>query len=235
MKAPPPISLYFCTLDNSFNNHYMKHILKAACVAAILLTATTAPAQSLGGLVKSVTKKATEAASTGAIGGGLVDLIGLNKVSEESLHGTWSYEQPAVVLESKNVLNKLGGSLATATIESEMKKQLEKYGFTKGKVVLTFKADKSFTASLNGKTVSGTYTVNNTNLTLSRKGIASVVMNVKHSGSGLQVAVPADKVLSLVNAVGSAAAKADSRIGAVTDLLKQYKGMYLGLKFTAQQ
>lgn len=213
----------------------MSRIVKTLCVVAALWGGSYAQAQSLGDFAKGIAKKANEAVKNNSIVNTAVDVIGLNKVSEKSLQGTWSYEEPAVVLESKNVLNKVGGGLVTSSIEEQMGKQLARYGFHKGKMTFLFKSDKTFTATLNGKAVTGKYSLEGANLTLSRSGIGSVKANVKHSGKSLQIAVPANKVIALVQAVGNTAAKVDPQIQTLTELLQQYNGMYLGIKFKASK
>ena len=61
----------------------------------------------------------------------------------------------------------------------------------------------------------------------------SFKMNVKKSGSELQVAMKADKLMSLLQGIISAAGKSDtSSLSSIASLTKSIDGMYLGLKFT---
>ena len=46
------------------------------------------------------------------LGNIVTGLLGTDKVSENSLMGTWSYKQPAIVFESENVLANVGGMAA---------------------------------------------------------------------------------------------------------------------------
>jgi cysteine synthase len=62
------------------------------------------------------------------------NLIGTAKVENSSLKGDWTYESPAVVFESSNLLKKAGGSLMTNTAEKTLQKYLAKIGFEEGKV-----------------------------------------------------------------------------------------------------
>lgn len=210
----------------------MNKTLKMLAFCGTIFFSLGASAQSLGSIAKSVASKATSATSASSVANSVVNLLGTSKVTASDLVGTWSYNQPAVVLESSNVLSQLGGSVATSSIESQMGTQLAKYGFTKGKVSLTFKADNTFSMTSSGKTVTGTYAVSGSTLTFSRSGVANVKTNVKKSGSTLQIAVSADKVLSLMNTIGATAAKGNSNLNTAVSLLKQYNGMNLGLKFT---
>lgn len=209
----------------------MNKTIKLLALTCTMFFSIGATAQSLGSIVKSVASKAAGNAS-GSVANSVIDLLGTSSVSAADLVGTWHYNEPAVVLESSNVLSNISGSVATASVEKQMGAQLAKYGFTKGKVSMTFNSDNTFSMTTSGKTISGTYAVSGATLTLSRAGLAKVNTNVKKTGSTLQIAVSADKVLSLMNTVGSTAAKANSNIKTITTLLKQYKGMNMGMKFT---
>ena len=63
------------------------------------------------------------------------NLIGTAKVENSSLKGDWTYESPAVVFESSNLLKKAGGSLMTNTAEKTLQKYLAKIGFEEGKLI----------------------------------------------------------------------------------------------------
>lgn len=219
----------------------MNYSFKAMAVAGLLLFTANAQAQSFGKILKSAVNKAKTDSGATKSGGlanvieGVTTALGTKTVTKESLLGTWSYEEPAVVLESDNVLSKLGGSVATSSIEDKMQEQLEKYGFKKGKVELTFKDDDTFSGKVNGKSVSGTYSVDGAHLVLKKRDMKNGVRtNVKIAGGDLQLAVQADKVLTLANAIGNVAGKSNATIGTVTSLLKNYKGMQLGMKFEKQ-
>lgn len=212
----------------------MKKTFRTLAVLCLLLAPAAAGAQSLGDLVKSVTGNgSSSSSSTSSVLGNVVNsVLGTQKVSAEALVGTWSYTEPAVVLESDNVLNKLGGSVATSQLENKMQTTLNKYGFTKGKVKLTFAEDGTFTCATATRKIKGTYTVDGSNLVLKKTGMTTgVKTNVNLSGGTLQLAVEADKVLTLMNTVGGVAAKANSSLSTVTTLLKNYDGMQMGMKF----
>jgi hypothetical protein len=57
-------------------------------------------------------------------------------------------------------------------------------------------------------------------------------MNAKLSGGELQVAMKADKLLALLNAVTQKAGTVNSQLSTLGTLTKNVKGMYMGLKFT---
>lgn len=201
-----------------------KNMLKMAFVALGMMVCGNANAQ-LENILKSV---AGEAAAN-VVG----NLLGTSKVSEKSLVGTWSYNQPCVAFESENVLTTVGSSMVSTKVEKTMQNGLTKVGFTSGKVVLTLKEDKTGIIKYNGKAVDVNWAVDGTNLKLTfpllNKGVS---MNAKLSGSELQVAMKSDKLLTLLNAITEKAGTVNSSLGTLNTLTKNVNGMYMGLKFT---
>lgn len=201
-----------------------KNMLKMAFVALGMMVCGNANAQ-LENILKSV---AGETAAN-VVG----NLLGTSKVSEKSLVGTWSYNQPCVAFESENVLATVGSSMVSTKVEKTMQNGLTKVGFTSGKVVMTLKEDKTGIIKYNGKAVDVNWAVDGTNLKLTfpllNKGVS---MNAKLSGSELQVAMKSDKLLTLLNAITEKAGTVNSSLGTLNTLTKNVKGMYMGLKFT---
>lgn len=201
-----------------------KNMLKMAFVALGMMVCGNANAQ-LENILKSV---AGEAAAN-VVG----NLLGISKVSEKSLVGTWSYNQPCVAFESENVLTTVGSSMVSTKVEKTMQNGLTKVGFTSGKVVMTLKEDKTGIIKYNGKAVDVNWAVDGTNLKLTfpllNKGVS---MNAKLSGSELQVAMKSDKLLTLLNAITEKAGTVNSSLGTLNTLTKNVNGMYMGLKFT---
>ena len=76
----------------------------------------------------------------------------------------------------------------------------------------------------------GTWSVEGTNLVLTILG-KSIKINANLSGGNLQLAMNADKMLTLLNAVTTQASALSSSFGTLTSLLKKYDGVHLGLKF----
>jgi hypothetical protein len=201
-----------------------KNMLKMAFVALGMMVCGNANAQ-LENILKSV---AGETAAN-VVG----NLLGTTKVSEKSLVGTWSYNQPGVAFESENVLATVGSSMVSTKVEKTMQNGLTKVGFTSGKVVMTLKEDKTGIIKYNGKAVDVNWAVDGTNLKLTfpllNKGVS---MNAKLSGSELQVAMKSDKLLTLLNAITEKAGTVNSSLGTLNTLTKNVNGMYMGLKFT---
>jgi len=192
----------------------------------------------LGNILKNVAgtavSKATGNSTAGDVASELIgNLLGTSKVSEKSLVGTWTYSQPCVAFESENVLTSLGSSMVSTKVESTMQKGLNKVGFTSGKVVMTLKEDKTGTIQFNGKNIIVNWAVDGSDLKLTFPIVdKGVTMNAKLSDNELQLAMKADKLLTLLNAITEKAGTVNSSLNTLNTLTKDVKGMYMGLKFT---
>lgn len=214
-----------------------KIFMRLAFVALGITVCNNANAQ-LSDVLKNVAgtavNKATGNSTVGDVAADLIgNLLGTSKVSEKSLVGTWTYTQPCVAFESENILASVGSSVVSSKVETTMKNGLTKIGFTNGKVEMTLKEDNTGTIKFNGKGVDVNWAVEDTNLKLTFPLLnKSVTMNTKLSGSELQLAMKADKLLTLINAITQKAGTVNSSLGTLNSLTKNVKGMYMGLKFT---
>ena len=214
-----------------------KNMLKVALLALGMMVCGNANAQ-LSNVLKSVAgtaiSKATSNSTAGDVASDLIgNLLGTSKVSEKSLVGTWSYNQPCVAFESEDVLTTLGSSMVSKKVESTMQKGLTKVGFNSGKVVMTLKEDKTGTIEFNGKNIIVNWAVDGSDLKLTFPIVdKGVTMNAKLSESELQLAMKADKLLTLLNAITEKTSTVNSSLGTLNTLTKNVKGMYMGLKFT---
>lgn len=214
-----------------------KNMLKVAFVAFGIMLCSNANAQ-LSDILKNAAgtavNKATGSSTAGNVAADLLgNLLGTTAISEKNLVGTWTYTQPCVAFESEDLLTSVGSSMISGKVESTMKNGLTKVGFTSGKVVMTLKEDKTGVIKYNGKGVDVNWAVDGTNLKLTFPLLnQGVTMNAKLSGGELQVAMKADKLLALLNAVTQKAGTVNSQLSTLGTLTKNVKGMYMGLKYT---
>ncbi len=214
-----------------------KNMLKVALLALGMMVCGNANAQ-LSNVLKSVAgtaiSKATGNSTAGDVASDLIgNLLGTSKVSEKSLVGTWTYNQPCVAFESEDVLTTLGSSMVSKKVESTMQKGLTKVGFNSGKVVMTLKEDKTGTIEFNGKNIVVNWAVDGSDLKLTFPIVdKGVTMNAKLTESELQLAMKADKLLTLLNTITEKTSTVNSSLGTLNTLTKNVKGMYMGLKFT---
>ena len=207
----------------------MRKILKAGLFVALFqVCCVSLPAQSLGDVLKKVASSSSVVETATDY---VASLLGVSEVTAEDLVGTWTYSEPVLVLESDQILSKLGGTVAASTIEEKMASVLEKIGLSEGDVKLTFESGGKYACEFNGHSISGTYEVSDATLTLKKLNYTTLSANVKKTGSTLQLAVEADKLLTLVSSITSLA-PSSSTLSTVTSLLNNYDGLQLGMKFT---
>lgn len=209
----------------------MKNIIRMAFAAFISLCAPFTASAQLNNLLKNTAGSLLGSDNAAnAVTNIVTNLLGNEKLSEQNLVGTWIYEEPCVVLESQDILGKLGSTLITNKIIAQETKALQKIGFTKGKVVLTLNQDKSGSIKVGQRTTPLSWNVSSSNLTLTIL-TRDIKINAKLKTNNLQLAMNADKLLSLVSAAATGAAKVNNNFGVISTLLNKYNGLYLGLKF----
>ncbi len=218
----------------------MKKTIRVALAALVLTALPLSASAQLSDVLKKVASGVSSSSSSssdsklGSLVSDLVgNLLGANKLNEKNLVGTWTYTEPCVVMESDNVLSKIGGDVASSKIEDKMEELLEKVGFKPGSVSITFEEDKSGAITIDGKDVKITWDVDEADVifTILKKDIS---INADISGGKLQLAMSADKMLDLLGAVCSGVSNIVSQASIVTNLLSKYDGLYLGLKFEKQ-
>ena len=100
----------------------------------------------------------------------------------------------------------------------------------------TFNADKTFTATLNGRNMSGTYSLDTASKTLHLQfvgGLLNLQPQVTRNGNGIALLFESDKLLGLLSTASSLLGKmGNSNLAMVSSLLGNYQGMRIGLKLS---
>lgn len=154
-------------------------------------------------------------------------------VEQKDIVGTWVYTGSDAVFESENLLAQAGGLVAASSIEQKADSYLSKYGIKKGVSTFTFKSDNTFTATLNGKTISGTYALDSKNKMLrlsAMAGLLNLTPYVARSTNGISILFEADKILSLAGTASSLLGQSNAQLSLLNNLLGNYNGLRLGLQ-----
>ncbi len=207
-----------------------------ALVATVALAMPMAANAQLTDVLKKIGGSSDSSSSSSStisnlVSGVVGSLLGTNKLTVKNLAYTWTYSEPCIVMESDNVLSKIGGAVASDKLEDTLASFLEKIGFTAGKVVMTLKDDNTGTITISGKDVKINWDVDGSDfiLTVMKKDIR---INANISGNNLQLAMSIDKLLDLMDAICSGVGSISS-IGSVLEkLVSSYDGLYLGLQFS---
>ena len=179
--------------------------------------------QSLIDIFKSSTVKDVVASVTGG-----------KKLTVENLSGTWVYVNPAVSLEGDDVLKNVAGSLATSELEKKLKENCTKVGIVEGMFSYTFNADSTFICNIKGRSLSGIYSLNAEDKTMtmsfgSKSGKLKLLkMNaaVVFMDNQLSLLFEADKLLDFISKLSSLSGS--TTLQSISKLTEQYDGVKLG-------
>lgn len=192
----------------------------------ILTVSTAVSAQDWKSVLGGVVKKVEETVS---------------KVNESvSIVGTWKYTAPDCKFESDDLLSKAGGEVAAKKVEEQMSNYLSKLGFNEN-TVYVFNADSTYTSTVAGRTVNGTYSYNKDTkeVTLKTKiGLkitAQVSTSLLNDGT-MSLLFKADKLMSLAQTVTGAVAgkSSNATVSTLNSVLSQYDGLLLGFEMKKQ-
>ena len=186
-----------------------------------LFTISTTNAQGWLDALKRVATEAVDKATDGT----------LTKIA---IVDSWSYSAPAVKLDGEDTLTSLSGSALSATLGSKMENIFAKVGIVEGACSVTFNEDGTFTMPIKSRNISGTYTYNNEDhsitMTLGQEKKVEVKGFAYISGANLQLVFQINKLTDFLVNVGSSV----SSLSTVTNLIKQYENIYLGFEFARQ-
>ncbi len=166
--------------------------------------------------------------STGStIGNVLGSVLGLDNLTQQQLVGTWHYKGPGCAFTSDNALAKAGGEVAASTVKEKLSTQYSKLGLSSSNTYLTFGSDNSFSGKVAGKSVSGTYTFDESTKKIEMKMLLmSLSGYAKKNSDGIAVLFESKKVLTLLQTV--AAMSGNSTLSTIGDISKNYDGVRVG-------
>lgn len=196
----------------------------------------------LTGLILTVST-AVSAQDWKSVLGGVVNKVEetVSKVNESvSMVGTWKYTAPDCKFESDDLLSKAGGEVAAKKVEEQMSNYLFKLGFNEN-TVYVFNADSTYTSTVAGRTVNGTYSYNKDTKEVTLKTKIGLKMTAQIStsvlnGGKMSLLFKADKLMSLAQAVTGAVAgkSSNATVSTLNTVLSQYDGLLLGFEMQKQ-
>ena len=146
--------------------------------------------------------------SGGTIANAFTSVIGMDKVTQRGLVGTWKYNGPGCAFTSENLLAKAGGEVAATKIEQELEPYFQKTGLTAQNTYVTFKEDKTFKACI-------------------MKGmLITINCYAKREYGGISLLFESKKLLNVLQVL--AAMSGNSTVQKVGELSKNYEGVRLG-------
>ena len=209
----------------SQNKLNMKKLL--AIAAAVLLSAGALSAQNLGNLLGSLGSSGLGSTVSKVIYGFTGNLTAVD------LPGHWTYTGSAIALGSDNVLSNVAGSAVSGTAETKVNEYLEKVGLSAGSMEFTFNQDLTFSCTVRGIPVSGTWkTYDDGNKVQLQFGKTLKFLNLDGkliaTPGGCQMLFNGSKFLSFAKTVMSVVAKQSATAGAINSLAGNYNDMQIG-------
>lgn len=204
-------------MDKKMKANFM---LRCLCMAAVMTAAAgNAGAQDLKSVLSGVVK----------------NVVGDKTTTASSIIGTWTYAGPECQFESDNLLAKAGGEVAAKEVEEKIQKVYEKVGMDGCQY--TFNEDGSYSCTIKGKTSSGTYTFDSDAKTVTMKsklGIKTVAY-VTVTGDSMSLVFKADKLMSVLKTITSAAASVNSTASTISSIADSYDGLRLGFELKKKE
>ena len=201
-----------------------KHLCYIA--AAILLLSSCG----FGTTQNATGTSSTSAATAGsAVGNILTSVLGLDKMSQESLVGTWNYSQPGCAFTSEALLAQAGGEIAAAKIKEKMQPTFQKFNINASTTRVTFNQDGTFAAQIAGKPWNGKYTFDASTGKITMSGLLlNVNCYAKRTTTGISLLFEASKLLTLLQTASALTGGNNSTLNTVSDIAKNYNGLRVG-------
>ena len=209
-----------------------RNILKVAALSVALMMGQTASAQldlkgAVGGLLGGSSSSSSTTSGSDLISTLTSVFSSSKQADKDKIIGTWVYSEPAIVLESDNFLSNAAYKIAANKVESKLQTYLTQYGITPGTFMMTFNEDGTCSETIKGKTVKGTWKIQDKKLILSINGIKALSVTTQIDSQSLLLVTDATKLLNMFKSFG--ASSTNSNIKTVASLLNGAKGMQAGL------
>jgi len=165
--------------------------------------------------------------SGGTLANAFTSVIGLDKVTQKGLIGTWHYDSPGCAFTSENLLAKAGGEVAATKAEEELKPYFDKVGLTAQNTYVIFNEDMTFKCAVGGKSLGGTWSLDEATGKVTMKSLLfSFTCYAKREYHGIALLFESKKLLNVLQFL--AAMSGNDTVQKVGELSKNYDGIRLG-------
>ncbi len=189
-------------------------------------TSSSTKSSGLSSILSGLTSSSSSS-STDVLTSVISSVIGLNKVTEENLIGTWKYDEPGVAFTSESTLASAGGEVVAETCKTKLSSSYSSLGFSSSNTYFTFKDDGTFSAKILGKSCSGKYTFDEDEqqITLSIT-LLKLTGYTKKNTDGIALLFESKKILTLLQAVASISG--NTTLETISELSTNYDGVRIG-------
>ena len=165
--------------------------------------------------------------SGGTVANVFSSVIGMDKLTQQGLVGSWSYKGPGCAFTSENLLAKAGGEVAATKIEQEMEPYFKTVGISSSNTHITFNTDMTYSATIAGRSFSGQYTFDDASAKVTLKSLLfNINCYAKREYGGISLLFESKKLLTVLQTM--ATLSGNSTYQKVGELSKNYDGIRLG-------
>ena len=182
------------------------------------------------GTASNVTGNNAQTSTTGStVGNILQSVLGLDKITQKNLIGTWSYNQPGCAFTSEALLAKAGGEIAATQVKEKLQPIFDKAGLKASNTQVTFKEDGTFSAKIAGKSWNGKYTYDEATNKITMSGLLlNVNCYAKRNTSGISLLFEASKLLTLLQTMTALSGGSSATLTTINEIAKNYDGLRVG-------
>ncbi len=165
--------------------------------------------------------------NAGTIGNVITSVLGLDKLTQAQLIGTWQYTGPGCAFTSEKALAEAGGEVVAAQIKEKLLPYYQKLNLTASNTYITINEDGTYSAKIGGKGLSGKYTFDEKNNKLQMQSLLlNMTCYTKRTSGGVSFLFESKKLLTVLQTI--AALSGNESIQAVGEISKNYDGVRLG-------
>ncbi len=196
-----------------------------------IASGNTSGSDALGTVINGAVSSSTSntKSNVGNVLGNIISSVtGSATTTQANLVGSWSYNEPAVQFESKNLLTKAGGATAATKVENKLASIYNMMGIRAGRVNFTFDNNGGVTYTMGSRSFNGTYIFDRQSktITITTATGQNLTAYVTISGNNMSLCFDSTKALNLFTTISKGF---NSTISAIAG---SYDGMKTGFKFT---
>ena len=190
-----------------------------------VLVVTTGRAQTVKEVRDSV-KAATKAGSIKKMASTVKGAFAAKSAEAEQLVDTWVYVEPAVLSTSNRMLRKMAGNAVAGKVEKMIRDNYERANLNSQNTFYTFNSNGTFSRSLAGKSVTGTWMTSGEQVMLAMKNVQISAMTSHLEKDTLILVADLSKTLGEIQELGGYSDTKTNKT--LFKLAKNIKGLKIG-------
>lgn len=190
-----------------------------------VLVVTTGRAQTVKEVRDSV-KAATKAGNIKKMASTVKGAFAAKSAEAEELVDTWVYVEPAVLSTSNRMLRKMAGNAVAGKVEKMIRDNYERANLNSQNTFYTFNSNGTFSRSLAGKSVSGTWMTSGEQVMLAVKNVQISAMTSHLEKDTLILVADLSKTLGEIQELGGYSDTKTNKT--LFKLAKNIKGLKIG-------